>query len=204
MMVIVFLLAMVSVAVVPYVISMRDSQARRALYSGIADLAGQARETAIAENVTTYLEPDTSQNAMLLKEQVSSSNYSSRQGSSNLAPGTTTMVVNGKVESTRTMSNIGTATTDESNDKTLRTLPMPVGLQFGNFQLGGSSSDAGAWRLHFFADGTCDGGGVEINDRGYVKSLVVNNHGGSQIVDGTIPDTSQDRWQAGDYVHRQQ
>jgi hypothetical protein len=181
-------------------VGIREGQQRRALYPAIADLVGKARNTAIADASTTYLMIDSNSNAVVLKEEDDATTYTNQSGSGSAA---STAVVDGHVQSTRTKTNIGTNSLDHSNDKTLKTLPLSNGLQFGNFQLAGTSADTGSWKLHFYADGTSEGGGLEISDRTQTKSIVVNTHGGVQQTDGTLPDTSQDRWAAGDYVHRQ-
>ena len=201
MMVIVVLLALFSALIAPNYISMRDGQQRRALYTGVADLVGSAREMAISKSSTMYLQIDANSNALVLKQEDDASTYQN----TSTGTGTTsdTLVINGHVQSARTKTNIGTQSLDNSNDKTVKTLPLTAGVQFGNFQLAGTSSDSGSWKLHFYADGTTDGGGLELVDRGITKSVVVNTKGGASLTDGTLPDTSQDRWVAGDYVHRQ-
>ncbi len=201
MMVIVVLLALFSALIAPNYISMRDGQQRRALYTGVADLVGSAREMAISKSTTMYLQIDANSNALVLKQEDDASTYQN----TSTGTGTTsdTLVINGHVQSARTKTNIGTQSLDHSNDKTVKTLPLTAGVQFGNFQLAGTSSDSGSWKLHFYADGTTDGGGLELVDRGITKSVVVNTKGGASLTDGTLPDTSQDRWVAGDYVHRQ-
>ena len=200
MMVIVVLLALFSAMVAPNLIAMRDSQQRRALYTEVADLAGTARELAISNSATMYLTVDQTSNALVLKQEDDTSTY---QNTANGGAAGDTVVIDGHVQSTRTKTNIGTNSLDHSNDKTVKTLPLTSGVQFGNFQLAGSATDSGSWKLHFYADGSTDGGGFEMVDRGQTKSVVVNAHGGTQLNDGTLPDASQEKWTAGDYVHRQ-
>lgn len=202
MMVIVVLLAMFSAMVAPNLVAMRDSQQRRAFYTGAADLAGLARELAISTTSTVYLQADSSGNALVLKREDESSTY--QNTANGVGTGSSgTAVINGRVQSTRTTTNIGTNAADHANDTTVKSVPLIAGIQFGNFQLAGSSSDSGNWKLHFYADGTSDGGGFELVDRRETRSVVINTRGGCQLTDGTLPDTSQDRWAAGDYVHRQ-
>ena len=200
MMVIVTVMSIFSYMVMTNYVGLRDGQQRRALYPAIADLVSTARNMAITNTSTTYLMIDSTANALVLKEEQDASTYQNQSGGSSSG---STIVVNGHVQSTRTNTNIGTSSLDHSNDKTLKTVPLIAGLQFGNLQLAGSSSDSGSWKLHFYADGSSDGGGIEISDRSQSKSIVINTHGGVQQTDGTLPDTSQDRWTAGDYVHRQ-
>jgi len=200
MMVIVVLLSVLSAMVAPNLIAMRDSQQKRALYTSVADLAGQAREMAITNDQTMYLSVDSNANALVLKQQVNTTTY--QNTSDTTATGGDTIVIAGHIQSTRQNSNIGTATADHSQDKIVKTLPLVSGITFGNFQLAGSSSDAGSWQLHYYADGTTDGGGMELVEGRGTKSVVVSPKGGVQETDGTLPDTSQDQWIAGDYVHR--
>lgn len=202
MMVVTVLLALFSAIIVPNYINIRDGQVRRAFYTQITDIAGTARELAITHNATMYLQADTSGNRLVIKQENNDSQYQTADGGTGAGLSTSTSSSSGL--DLNPQSNIGTATADRSNDPTITNLPLAPSVSFGNFQLKGQASDSSSWRLQFFADGTCDGGAVEFNDRGSVKSLVVTSKGGVSLVDGTIPDTSQDSWQAGDYVQRQQ
>jgi len=201
MMVVAFLIALFSAIIVPNYVAIRESQQRRAFYTQIVDVAGTARELAITHNSTMYLQADSTGNKLVIKQENNDSVFQTADAGTGAAPQTTTG--QDKLD-VNPQSNIGTASADRSNDSTLGSLPLTQGMTFGNFQLKGQSSDSSSWKVQFFADGTCDGGSVEVDDHGYVKTLVVNTRGGAKLVDGTIPDTSQDSWVAGTYVQRQQ
>jgi len=206
LMVVTVLLALFSALVWPSFVGIRDGQKRRAFYTSVVDLAGVARELAITRNATMYLSADTSQNMVVIKKENDDTSYTPADGNAGTPTASSTGGSSNNSNNQRPteQSNVGTAQNDRSNDPTMITLPMPTGMQFGNFQLAGANSDASSWRLRFFADGTCDGGAVEFNLAGNVKSLVVNNHGSPKMTDGTIPDTSTLSWSAGNYVQRQQ
>ena len=200
MMVIIVLISLLSAMVAPNLIAMRDGQRKRALYTSVADLAGLAREMALTNDQTMYLQIDANSNSILLKQEVDTTTYQNSNDTS--ATGGDTIVVAGHTQSTRQNSNIGTASADRSQDKTVKTIALPQGITFGNFKLAGTSSDEGSWKLHYYADGTTDGGGLELIEGRGTKSIVIGPKGGVSETDGSLPDSSQDQWTAGDYVHR--
>jgi len=200
MMVVTVLLVLFSSLIVPNYLNMRDSQRRRAFYTGVVDLAGNAREMAISHNATMYLQADSSGNRLVIKQEANDSTYVAADGTSSA----TTSTSSNQNQDTNPQTNIGTTPNDRSSDPIVTTLPMSPGMQFGNFQLAGTASDASSWKIRFFSDGTSDSGAFELDEKGYVKSLVVNTRGGAVLTDGTIPDTSQESWIAGTYVQRQQ
>ncbi len=201
MMVVTVLLVLFSSILVPNYVNFLQSQKRRAFYAGVVDVAGTARELAIRENSTMYLQADTSANAIVIKQEVNSSTFQTADGGAGLG---LSKNMGGKGFDQNPQSNISTSSNDRANDRTIQTLPMTSSMKFGNFQLDGQASDSSSWKIRFFADGSCDAGAVELDDRGYVKSLVITARGKSSLVDGNIPDTSQGSWMAGNYVQRQQ
>ncbi len=204
MMVVTLFLALFAAVVVPNYVAIRDGQRRRAFYTSVVDLAGNAREMAITHNATMYLQADTSQNMIVIKQENDDTTYTPADGSAGTPTSSSSSSSSSGNQTATAQSNIGTAQNDRSQDPVRLTLPLSAGVQFGNFQLTGQNSDASSWKLRFFADGTCDGGAVELDDGGNVKSLVVNAHGGASLTDGNIPDTSTQSWAAGNYVQRQQ
>ncbi len=195
MMVVTLILALFAALITPNLVNIQESQARRAFSTKVVDLAGNAREMAISRHAIVYLQADTSANQIVIKQQVNDSTYTPVDGNS----ASTTSGSNGENPQT----NIGVAANDRSSDKVQLTLPLAPGVAFGNFQLSGQASDASGWKLNFYPDGSCDGGAVELSERGVVRSLVVNSKGGASLTDGNIPDTSLDKWPAGNYVQRQ-
>ena len=200
MTVVTVILVVFSALVVPSYIAIRDGQKRRAFYPSVVDLAATAREWAISRHRILYLETDSSTNMFMIKQQKNDSTYQAADGGS----GSATPSTGSKQQDTTPQTNIGTAVNDRSNDTTEATLPVAPGVQFGNYQLSGNASDSTSWKMAFYPDGSCDSGAVELNDKGIVRTLVVNRKGGAKIVEGSIPDSSQDKWSAGNYVQRQQ
>jgi prepilin-type N-terminal cleavage/methylation domain-containing protein len=205
LMVVCVILALFSALVAPNYVNIRDGQRRRAFYTSVADLAGTAREMAITRQAIMYLSVNTSLNRLEVKQEVNDSSYQAADGQTgSMTSSAGTTASNNSDQDNNPQTNIGTAPNDRGSDKVILTLPMAPGLTFGNFQLAGTASDSSSWRLEYFPDGTSVGGALEIDDRGAVRSLVVNAKGGSQLVESTIPDTTQDSWSAGNYVQRQQ
>jgi len=87
-------------------------------------------------------------------------------------------------------------------DKTVADLSVPSNVQLDSFQLAGQTSGAGDFTLRFYPDGHSDGGGIETNSNGSMRSLVVDTNGLAKLVNGPLPAASQDTWTAGDFVHR--
>lgn len=88
-------------------------------------------------------------------------------------------------------------------DQQFANVSVPDTVQVQNFYLKGQTSSAGDWTLHFYPDGKSDGGAVETNDNGRMRTLVVDKYGIAKLVEGPAPSFDEDRWPAGDYEHRQ-
>lgn len=92
---------------------------------------------------------------------------------------------------------------DGEDDTTIKTAPLPKGIEIQDFQLKGDTSNAGDWELRFYSDGQCDSGGLEADNNRRPWSLIVDKYGIAKLQEGTLPSESQTRWSAGDYEHRQ-
>ncbi len=78
---------------------------------------------------------------------------------------------------------------------------VPEDIQTTSVQADGS--DGGSeWSVKFYPDGTSDGGGIELSDAGRVRSLDVATDGRIQLIEGPLPEKSEDKWPAGDYEKR--
>lgn len=202
MMVVCVILGMFAAEVVPSYINMLNNQKRRAFYTESVDFAGKAHELAVTHSATMYLAADSAESKLLVKMEKNDTSFQAADGGTgNTGPTTTS---NGQSIDTNSQANIGTFSNDRSQDPIMASIPMSPGMQFGNFQLDGQPSDSTSWKVRFFRDGSCDGGAVELSDHGVVKSLVVDANGNAKLVDGSIPDASQQSWPAGNYVQRQQ
>lgn len=88
--------------------------------------------------------------------------------------------------------------------------PVPVsqvtpiaGIQVVNHRLGSDDLGSEEWSLRFYADGTADAGGVQIEEPAETWALVVDPKSGrGRIQRGELPDMATDEWEAGDYVQR--
>lgn len=93
--------------------------------------------------------------------------------------------------------------TDGTGNQPLKQLSLTSELQTGRLELAGSESNSADWILRFFPDGTSDGGGVEFTRGNQTFCLVVDAAtGASRLLDGQLPDTLGQRWQAGEIEHR--
>lgn len=100
--------------------------------------------------------------------------------------------------------NLVEPSADGTNDLQLRQLVLTPEIQTGRLEIAGSESNSADWVLRFYPDGTSDGGGVEFTRGGnQTFALVVDAAtGSSRLVDGPLPDTLNQRWQAGEIEHR--
>lgn len=96
---------------------------------------------------------------------------------------------------------VGQEQTDQG-DKTIASLPVPDAVRLASFQLGGQPSGPSDWILNFYADGKCDGGGIEVNDANRLRGLQVSTNGLGRLIDGPLPVAGEDTWSAGELVQR--
>lgn len=94
----------------------------------------------------------------------------------------------------------GQTQNDEST--TLRDLPMPEDVRTSNFRQEEQSVNAGEWELTFYPDGRSDGGAVELNDNGRIRSVIVAPDGTVRLQEGAMPNAEERRWQAGEREQR--
>ncbi|MEZ0325478.1 MAG: GspH/FimT family pseudopilin [Fimbriimonas sp.] len=92
--------------------------------------------------------------------------------------------------------------TDREDDTELRSLEMPEGVDTGAFAAEGEDSTSSDWRLRFYADGTSDGGGVELNNDGRIRSLEVKPNGSMKLVEGSLEESGTEKWMAGEIEKR--
>lgn len=83
-----------------------------------------------------------------------------------------------------------------------RTLAVPDVVTTNRFELAGADSSEGEWTLRFYPDGTTDGGGVELREGQNAFALQIKKSGEVLVVDGNLPDTTAEKWQAGEHEQR--
>lgn len=92
---------------------------------------------------------------------------------------------------------------ESGTDNALFEITLSPEVETGRLDLAGRESNSSDWRLAFYPDGTCDGGGVEFRRGNQSFALVIDPaSGAARIIDGQLPDTTGDRWQAGEIEHR--
>jgi type II secretory pathway pseudopilin PulG len=187
MSVIVVVLMLFAALIVPNVIKMGPAQQQRAIYGALVDLVRKAREDAI-ENGTTYaLAYDGSKSAFVLKKQPASPDQTASSTGNLPQP------------ENRPLSNVQSV----SDLEDVTSLVLPAGIQANTFRVGTEGTDPGSWLLHFYPDGTSEGGGVELTPGGNVfKSVEVTKNGIPSLVDGPLPDPSEEKWTAGTYAQQ--
>lgn len=86
---------------------------------------------------------------------------------------------------------------------TLSEVHLTSTAQTGRLELEGREANSADWVLNFYPDGSSDGGGVEFTRGNSVFALHVQAVNGTiRIIDGRLPDTTAQRWQAGDIERR--
>lgn len=91
-----------------------------------------------------------------------------------------------------------TNASDDDADRALESITLPSGLEIQALRLRSTETPAGDWTLNFYADGSCDGGGIEVSLDGRIVSLSVSQTGAPRWLEDELPEAEQDRWQAGE------
>jgi type II secretory pathway pseudopilin PulG len=83
-----------------------------------------------------------------------------------------------------------------------RALPLADGVAGSEYVAEGETSNAAEWRVDFYADGKASGGGITFTSNGRPISLNVDRRGTVSQIDGELPDTAEEEWDAGGYEQR--
>ncbi len=106
-----------------------------------------------------------------------------------------------QVLSVETQSDAAEAT-DEQETSSLRDLPLPEEVQATNFRSEDNAVPSGDWALVFYPDGRSDGGAIEFDDSGRIRSLNVTPDGVARTSEGPLPSVDERRWPAGEREQR--
>lgn len=96
-------------------------------------------------------------------------------------------------------------TTDltSGDERTIRTRRFPDGFGTGQTRIEDALAPGSEWQLTFYPDGSSERGGIEITEGRRVFALVLDNEiGQPRLMEGNLPDLSQDRWAAGEIERR--
>lgn len=99
-------------------------------------------------------------------------------------------------------SNGPNASEGDGELSTVRSVGMPGDVKTSNFQQEGQSVNASEWELTFYPDGRSDGGAVELDDNGRIRSVVVAPDGTVRLQQGALPTVDERRWPAGEREQR--
>jgi Tfp pilus assembly protein FimT len=94
--------------------------------------------------------------------------------------------------------------TDLQNQQASQThaISIPSGVSFSDFKTGTTDQGSGTWQLHFYPDGTSDGGGAQVTIGKSTQSILVDTQGNPTMLAAPLPDTTNDIWTSGIYDQR--
>jgi Tfp pilus assembly protein FimT len=158
--------------VAPMAISLQAGQVTRNFYTSVRDLSVKACNEAINRGLTMVITSDGNTKKLSMAADTTVAT------SNTLAPPSPTV------------------------DIPTVEVPIPDGVTLQTYKSGTNDSNEGDWKLHFYPDGTSDGGGFEIAQGSKIQSWIVAIDGSNQLLDGNYPDPTLQKWQAGDYAKR--
>ncbi len=91
---------------------------------------------------------------------------------------------------------------DDQERKVVASVILPSGTTVQQYQKAGQASNSGEWQIHFFPDGTCEGGGIELSENGATRTLYIDPRGSYTFSEKALPDPSTQEWTAGDFQRR--
>ncbi len=165
--------------IVPRFISIQRSRQVWEFEQALQRLAGSAHEEAINRSHTMVLTFDEAQNQFSLSVEA--------DPSSSTSSGPLTLQGN-------------SATTDQR--QVVYSAKLPQGTVVQQYQAQGQPSNSGSWQIQFFADGTCDAGGVELSEDGALRTLYLDPRGTFKFSTEALPDPKSLEWDAGDFQRR--
>jgi hypothetical protein len=83
-----------------------------------------------------------------------------------------------------------------------RALDLPDGVTGSAFRIEKDESTSAEWDLRFYADGKAKAGGISFSNNGRIQSVTVDQNGRVEIIDGPLPDISDEKWDAGGFEQR--
>lgn len=181
-----FVLVLFAALIAPNLVSMRSAQERRGAYGQVSDLVQEARLDAVNDNATYALTWDAQASSFDLKKEPPNQQNSASSNSSMAVPEPRPL------QGSQSISDF----------QQVKALALPSPLKADTFRVATQVSDPGSWAIHFYPDGSSDGGGVEIVDGTGRKSLVVDRYGLSKLSDGPLPDPNDQKWTAGTYAQK--
>ena len=100
------------------------------------------------------------------------------------------------------IERVSTDANSDSSDSEERGLDLPEGVTADAFRVEKDDSTSSEWSIGFYADGKSESGMIQFSSEGSSQTLEISRTGGVQVVQGTMPDISDDEWDAGGYEQR--
>lgn len=100
------------------------------------------------------------------------------------------------------IERVSTDANSNSSDSEERGLDLPEGVTADAFRVEKDDSTSSEWSIGFYADGKSESGMIQFSSEGSSQTLEISRTGGVQVVQGTMPDISDDEWDAGGYEQR--
>lgn len=92
---------------------------------------------------------------------------------------------------------------EDSDAQAIRTVSMPDGVEVSTVRLNGSQSNETEWRVAFYPDGSATKAGIEFDSDGRIFAMQVDDvTGRTELIDDTLPEETQTRWEAGEREQR--
>lgn len=195
-------LLIVAAMVVPEAAKFKDNQQARDLVPSVQRLIAYAREEAISRHTTAVLTYDQGTTSLTVKQDTTVDQYAPTisVNSASQGVGSSPLVAANGVTQIAVPS---APTVDPANPTINRTVAVPTSMQLTDFQLAGNTVSQPDFQLHFYRDGTCDGGGIGFTLAKATQSITIDAFGRSKLVDGALPDPTTQLWQAGQFEPRQ-
>lgn len=182
--IVLLVLCMMAAIATPSAVAFKRSQQERAFFHALYRLPGQAREAAISNGGTVTLTYNDAQNQFELQLQPANSTVGGNTTGSNSQSTTYTQSQN-----------------QMQTDTPFRTLAVVDPIKVTRQVLGTQDVGSGDWKINFYPDGTCDGGGLELDSNGQTLSMAIKASTCEITTsDQALADPTQQKWQAGDYV----
>jgi prepilin-type N-terminal cleavage/methylation domain-containing protein len=185
MTVVLVVLVLFAALITPNVITMQSRQQRREADGQILNLARQGRESAIESGFTYAMMYDSAKTAFVLKKEPPPQDAGSVAGTL-------------PTPAPRPLANVQSV----SDLQQVQAFNLPSGVEASKFVANDDSVDGGSWIVHFYADGTSDGGGVEITQSQAIQAIQVTKDGFSSIIQGSLPESTEQIWTAGTYAQQ--
>lgn len=86
--------------------------------------------------------------------------------------------------------------------ETVKRVPLIPGIQVDSVRLGEQPSNTGSWQWTVYPDGSAEDGGIQFEENGSEKSLLLSSQGEARWILGDLPDEAPERWPAGQLKQR--